>query len=542
MTSQHMVDRSDTSPWWSGIYGVMALLIGEVLLTVPIYKLIVKFDCWSNWPRSVCAGFTTSMVSVYTSLPILALLAMLLADDRRTLTQASALRRGPLLVNLAGVAIFFLPALMFQDGTGTRNFVPIVAAWGVGLLLAAFGALLMLAPVAQWKAVLRARGGLVATCLLAGVAAPFIAQTVQPLWRIKVLSDATFHAVVWLMDALGAAVTVDLDTRVIGDDTFSASIAPLCSGLEGIGLIVLFVTIYLVLFRRDLRFPAVLLLYPFGILASWLLNVVRIAILIGLGINGHPDLAANGFHSHAGWLMFTVLSLAIVGLAQSTGFFAAKSQPGPVAAPLAPFLADPVVAQILPFAVFMASALLASTFATMPALIYPLRAAAMAAALAMFLPYLRSLTWRLDPLALGAGLAIGVFWAATSPPAAGSDLVLSDALAALSGPVFLGWVAARVIGTTILVPVIEELFFRGYLLPRLAGDKGRLWRLALGVILTSAVFGLLHDRYILAFVAGAVYAGLRLRSGRIGDAILAHAVSNAWIAGVAILGNDWSLI
>jgi exosortase E/protease (VPEID-CTERM system) len=521
----------------------MALLAAEVLLTVPIYKFIVKFDCWSNWSPAICAGFTTSMVSVYTSLPVLALLAMLLAPERRALTQAAAVRRGPLAVNLAGVAVFFLPVLMFQDGAGMRNFVPIVAAWGIGLLLAAVGALMMLAPAARWQAVLRARGGLVAVCLVAGIAAPFIAQMVQPLWRVQVLSDATFHAVVWLMQALGVELMVNLPERIIGTATFSVNIAPLCSGLEGIGLIMLFVTIYLVLFRRELRFPAALVLYPFGILASWLLNVVRIAVLISLGIGGHPDLAANGFHSHAGWLMFTILALGIVGLARWSGFFAAPvGGPRPVAAPLVPFLADPVVAQILPFAVFMASALLASTFANMPTLVYPLRAAAMVAALAIFLPYLRSLVWRLDPLALGAGLAIGVIWTATAPPAAGTDMAMAGALQGLGGAAFVAWVVARVVGTTVLVPVIEELFFRGYLLQRLMGAQGLVWRVALGVVVTSVLFGVLHDRWLLAGVAGAVYAVLRLRSGRISDAILAHAASNAWIAGAAILANDWSLI
>jgi exosortase E/protease (VPEID-CTERM system) len=366
---------------------------------------------------------------------------------------------------------------------------------------------------------------------------------VQPLWRVQVLSDATFHAVVWVMHAVGVDVMTNLAERVIGTPTFSVNIAPLCSGLEGIGLIVLFVTIYLVLFRRELRFPAALLLYPFGILASWLLNVVRIAVLISLGIAGHPDLAANGFHSHAGWLMFTVLALVIVGLARWSGFFAAPvGGARPVAAPLVPFLADPVVAQILPFAVFMASALLASTFANMPTLVYPLRAVAMAAALAMFLPYLRSLIWRLDPLALGTGLAIGVIWTATAPPAAGTDMALAGALQGLGGAAFVAWVVARVVGTTVLVPVIEELFFRGYLLQRLMGAQGLIWRVALGVVVTSVLFGALHDRWLLAGVAGAVYAVLRLRSGRISDAIVAHAASNAWIAGAAILANDWSLI
>jgi exosortase E/protease (VPEID-CTERM system) len=261
-------------------------------------------------------------------------------------------------------------------------------------------------------------------------------------------------------------------------------------------------------------------------------------VLISIGIGGNAELAVNGFHSHAGWLMFTLLALAIVLVARQTGFFAKAA----ARRPSAPFWSDPVVAQILPFAIFMASALLASTFATMPALVYPLRALAIAVGLGLFLPLVRALDWRVDPLAVAVGLAIGILWAASAPLAAGGDPALTAALGALPGPALAGWILSRVIGTVVLVPVIEEQFFRSYLLQRLIGPKAGLWRLVLGVVVTSAVFGALHDRWVLAFVAGAAYAALRLRSGRISDAIIAHMVSNAWIAGAALLANDWSLI
>jgi len=525
---------------WGGMYGVLALLLAEVVLTAPIYQLLVTFDCWANWPRALCTGFNMAMIGVYIALAGLGLLAMLLAPERRALLQDAGLRTRPLLVNLAGVAVFFVPVLLFQEGAGTRNMAPILACWALGLGLAGAGALGMLAPSARWAALLRARWGMLLACLVAGLVAPYLAQTILPLWRVGLFSDATFHSVLWLMSSLGSDVTANFAERSIGDDTFRANIAPLCSGVEGMALILFFVSMYLVLFRKELRFPAVLLLYPFGLVASWLLNVVRISLLITIGVNGHPELAVNGFHSHAGWLMFTVLSLVIVGIARFTGYFAAEAQAQ--RAPLMPFLADPVVAQILPFAVFMASALLANTFANAPALVYPLRALAMAAVLALVLPHLRALPWRLDPLSLAAGLAIGVIWAATSPPATASDQALSGVLAALPQGEFTLWVLARVLGTVVLVPVIEELFFRAYLLTRLGGQPAPIWRLVLAVAVTSALFGALHDRWALAAVAGAVYALLRLRSGRVTDAILSHATSNAWIAGAAILANDWSLI
>lgn len=540
MRVQTTAKPAEAAALWRGIHGVMALLAAEVFLTVPLQRGLVSFDCWQNWGSAICGPLFASKVSVYTILPCFVFLAMLLSPERRALTEDAGLRKGPLIANLAGVAVFLLPILWLADGTGLRFVVPTFLAWGIGMALAGAGALMMLAPFARWSVLLRQRGGLVVICLLAGLAAPFIAQNAQGLWRIQALSDLTFDSVIWLMRVMGHEVTVNFPARSIGTADFTAVIAPLCSGGEGIGLINFFVTLYLALFRRELRFPAALWLYPLGILASWILNVVRIAMLITIGIGGNPTLAINGFHSHAGWLMFTVLALVIVLVARQAGVFAAVPS-GPVRQS-APFLADPVVAQILPFAVFMASALLASTFATTPALVYPLRAVVMATGLALFLPFLRGLSWRVSPLAIGVGLAVGLIWTATAPVAAASDQVLATALGELSGPAFAGWVVSRVIGTVLLVPVIEELFFRNYLLTRLAGPKAEPWRLVLGVVVTSALFGALHDRWALAFVAGAAYAGLRLRSGRISDAIVAHMASNAWIAGAAMLSNDWSLI
>ena len=52
------------------------------------------------------------------------------------------------------------------------------------------------------------------------------------------------------------------DERVIGTSTFAVRIATECSGYEGIGLLSVFVVGYLWLFRRDLRFPQALLLWP----------------------------------------------------------------------------------------------------------------------------------------------------------------------------------------------------------------------------------------------------------------------------------------
>ncbi|MEL6586497.1 MAG: exosortase E/protease, VPEID-CTERM system, partial [Pseudomonadota bacterium] len=210
---------------------------------------------------------------------------------------------------------------------------------------------------------------------------------------------------------------------------------------------------------------------------------------------------------------------------------------------LPPLSQDWNVARILPFAVFMFSALLASTFFQHPALAYPLRVALMVGALWVFHRALARLSPRVDTVALGTGLAIGLAWIATTPaqdPDAAQGLQI--ALAGLGGVALTIWIAARIIGTAILVPVIEELFFRSYLLDRLIPK--RTWPfILLGVAISTAAFAILHDRWLAAALAGLVFAWLALRpQGRVEDAILSHMVANAAIALAALLSGNWALI
>jgi hypothetical protein len=81
--------------------------------------------------------------------------------------------------------------------------------------------------------------------------------------------------------------------------------------LEGIGLISVFVAGYIWFCRRELRFPAALILLPIGVASIWFLNVVRIAALILIG-GWSPRVAIDGFHTVAGWLFYTVAACGIV--------------------------------------------------------------------------------------------------------------------------------------------------------------------------------------------------------------------------------------
>ncbi len=167
-------------------------------------------------------------------------------------------------------------------------------------------------------------------------------------------------------------------------------------GIEGIALVTIFVSLHLWLFQAELRFPHALLLYPLGIAASACLNMVRIGALLILGIEGQPDLAVGGFHSHAGWVMFTAVALGIIAVARRVTWFNRAPSAAVAATPLPPLRRDPVAARILPFAVFMLTALVAAAIRPNPAMFYPIRVILLGAAFALVWLALRDIAWRIS--------------------------------------------------------------------------------------------------------------------------------------------------
>lgn len=396
---------------------------------------------------------------------------------------------------------------------------------------------------------------LVAAVIAIGVYRQVVIDLAAPILSLQIIDTAidqltgmTLVACADLLSFLGFDVYTVPSERELGMDDFHVYVWGPCSGIEGFGLISVFLGIYMWMLRDTLQFPKAFILVPIGIALSWCLNVVRISTLLFIGARVSPDLAIDTFHSHAGWLMFTILAAGLTGATSFFGWFRkpVSAEPAPTAtrakAPraTASFFADPNIATILPFIVFMASAFLLQTFSQTPQLYYPLRVAAMIGALWLIWPYLRRLDWRPSLLPLGVGLLVGVIWLATSPASTEETSEIGAMFATLSLTGSVAWIIARTIGTAMLVPIIEEIFFRGYVLRKL--DTGGLAMRLLAIVVSSAAFAILHQRWLAAFLAGIVFALLMLRRGRVSDAIYAHAGANVLIAIYAIAMQDWTVI
>lgn len=534
-----MTASSDIAP---RRHAPLAALILTVLLLAVEFAVIgvtfkhgIAFTCLDNWSPRACATASFSLVGLYCAAGVLALYFTLRPAILRDLIAEAGRTLVPLLANAAGVVLALVPVLFLTEGSGDRWIGPSFLFWIVGMTLMLGGAGLVLAPPARWRAFLSGSAGALAPMLAVAMLTPWMSRSLAPIWNLEPIRDHTFTAVVWLVGVFGYQVDADPLTKIIGSETFKVAVAPACSGIEGIALVTVFVTIYLALFRKEMRFPHALLLYPVGIATSALFNVLRIAVLLAIGLEGNPELAAGGFHSHAGWLLFTLIALGIIAVAQSVPALRrapARSTPAPA---VPGFWSDPVVARILPFAVFMLTALFASALANTPGAVYPLRAALIAAVLLPFLPVYRRLAWRLDPLALLAGGVIGLVWVLI--PVASTD---APPYGELAGTALFLWFVARGIGTVLLIPLVEELFFRDYLESRLRLRRGALWSVAAAIV-TAALFAALHDRWAEAFAAGLVFSALA-RRGTVADAILAHAVANAVVFGVAVATGNLAII
>lgn len=394
--------------------------------------------------------------------------------------------------------------------------------------------------------VLRRLAGPLALGAAVGLLAWAAGQGTEELWRP--LSRATLAPVAALVGAFSADLVVDVGELVVGTERFSIRVDPVCSGYEGMGLLAVLLGAYVWSFRSSLRFPHALLLPVVGVALAFVANVARITALLYVGSLGAPEVAMGGFHSKAGWLLFCGVALGIVAIARRTPALQRtpldedeRGRDNPAATFLMPLLAL-VAASLLAGlasdggldrfeAIAVGAALLA---------LWPQRQA-----LRVALTGEGALVARPTLVAVAAGLAVFALWIALEPDDGGASQRIEDELSALTPFATALWVATRLFASVLVVPLAEELAFRGFLLRRLvrADFSAVAYRAVtpLAVVASSLVFGALHERFLAGVLAGLAYAVVPSVTGRLRDAVLAHAVTNALIATMVLGAGRWSL-
>ena len=218
---------------------------------------------------------------------------------------------------------------------------------------------------------------------------------------------------------------------------------------------------------------------------------------------------------------------------------------------------NPAAARIIPFAVFIAFIMLQSlaeeplrSMGLDTRWLYPARSIAVALLLFAFWRHYTELhsyagvTGRQIGLAFAAGIAVFLLWINLDfgwatfgksrefdpirPDGSGFDLVL---------------VCFRVMGLALVVPVMEELFWRSFLLRWLDRHDFLSYeprRVSLrAVLLCALLFASEHNLWFAGLLAGLVYSLVYMRGGNLWLPIVSHAATNAALAWWILATGQW---
>ena len=148
-------------------------------------------------------------------------------------------------------------------------------------------------------------------------------------------------------------------------------------------------------------------------------------------------------------------------------------------------------------------------------------------------------------LAVGVGVVVFLLWVRLDAPWMTITTGAVSPFVPLSPDGRLDWtlIVPRLAGAVLLVPVMEEIFWRSFLMrwfqhpvfesvaPARVGLKA--------VVLATFLFVLAHTLWLAAIVAGLAYAWLYIRTGKLWTAVIAHAVTNG-VLGVWVLATgNW---
>ena len=230
--------------------------------------------------------------------------------------------------------------------------------------------------------------------------------------------------------------------------------------------------------------------------------------------------------------------------------------PGTAALPAdAPMFNAAAWARILPFAAYLFFIVAGDVLERMGVAastllwLYPLKSAVVVLLLALFWrQYAELKPFRLSSVqaltALATGVVVLVLWISLD-----ADWMIFGSSAGFDprgqgGQIDWLLVAIRIFGAALVVPVMEELFWRSFLMRWIAApnfESVEPSQLGLkSFIISVLLFGFEHNLWLAGIVAGAAYSLLYMRHRTLWSPILAHAVTNGLLGLWVVRTGNWS--
>jgi len=154
-------------------------------------------------------------------------------------------------------------------------------------------------------------------------------------------------------------------------------------------------------------------------------------------------------------------------------------------------------------------------------------------------PVVTEMRWAFSWEAAVVGVAIFAIWVGMDPYYPKNHLLFKDTEGSIWNPFarfgdgsMVAWalICIRIFGMTIVVPPLEEVFYRSLVYRYII--KYDFTKVALNhfdgvaLVMVSLLFGAAHFQWLPGILCGLAYQGLVIRKGRLGDAMTAHAITN----------------
>jgi CAAX prenyl protease-like protein len=149
--------------------------------------------------------------------------------------------------------------------------------------------------------------------------------------------------------------------------------------------------------------------------------------------------------------------------------------------------------------------------------------------------------------AIGCGLLVTALWVGLDgyyPKLGGEDVRASFDPFTLKPAARAGFLAVRLLGLVVVVPIFEELFCRSFLIRYVIDPDhfrevpiGRVTPMAAGV--SAALFASSHSEWLPALLTGLIWAGLLWRTKSLLACVVSHMVANLALGVYVLATHQW---
>jgi CAAX prenyl protease-like protein len=212
------------------------------------------------------------------------------------------------------------------------------------------------------------------------------------------------------------------------------------------------------------------------------------------------------------------------------------------------FQASPIYVRVVPFVIFLALTFCQKGLGVQgPYWMYLVKTAVGAWLIWEMRSYVAEMRWAISWEAVVVGVGVCVMWIGISdwypkfskPATTWNPHTLYGQGSAMAWMFVLG----HLLGSTFVVPPLEEVFYRSFLYRYLVKTDFLAMPLSrfhlLSLVVTSAAFAAEHYEWLSGILCGLAFQWLVIRKNRIGDAMTAHAITNFLLGVWVIWKGAW---